>query len=146
MLKTIEINNLTDKIMPVNKGLGDKISEMFIANNGEGAAAFFISAEPIGNDETAQIITIDNFVRENNLNIGLIKTDVEGFEINLLNGAKETIKAQRPIMLISIYHNARDFFEIKPLIESWKLNYRFQIRKYIASHIFGDTMLICLPN
>jgi hypothetical protein len=36
-------------------------------------------------------------------------------------GAEKTIKKDKPILLISVYHTGKDFFEIKPLLESWNL-------------------------
>jgi hypothetical protein len=66
-------------------------------------------------------------VRENKLQIGLIKTDIEGGESALLRGAEQTIREQKPILIISIYHSYADFFGIKPLIESWNLGYQFTL-------------------
>jgi hypothetical protein len=49
----------------------------------------------------------------------------------------------KPILLISIYHNKKDFFEIKPLIESWNLGYTFKIRKLLSD--WQEIMLIAEP-
>ena len=73
--------------------------------------------------------SLDEFVEENNLNVGFIKIDVEGEEQNLLKGAINTIKTQKPIIYISIYHSPNDLFEIKPWIESLNLGYKFKISK-----------------
>lgn len=76
----------------------------------------------------------------------MIKWDVEGAEYSSIVGAEKTIRAHRPVLLISIYHNGRDFFEIKPLLESWGLGYRFAIDRWHWSHPFADTILVCLPT
>ncbi|MDR0486257.1 MAG: FkbM family methyltransferase [Elusimicrobiota bacterium] len=142
LLKTIELNSMSGKIIPINKGISGGSEKLFISDN---TSSSCLSKEYIEGAMQIETTALDSFVKENNLDIGLIKTDVEGFEMNLLNGAQETIKAQRPVMLISIYHNARDFFEIKPLIESWNLNYKFKIRK-MSFALFLETVLICLPQ
>ena len=51
---------------------------------------------------------------------------------------------QKPILPISIYHTAHDFFEIKPLIESWGLGYRFSIHKPALTYggTISDTVLV----
>jgi FkbM family methyltransferase len=139
LLKTIELNKLKDKIVPVDKGLGDRNEKLQIC----GMNLIENSKESGIDCKMTQIITLDEFVKENNLEIGLIKTDLEGFEPKFLKGAIETIKKQKPAMLISIYHNAQDFFEIKPMIESWNLGYKFKIRKYCCSRFFTETTLIC---
>ena len=76
------------------------------------------------------------------MEIGLIKVDIEGGEPNFLIGAKKTICEQKPIILLSIYHNAHDFFELKPLLESWNLGYTFAIHKPTYESITGETLLL----
>ena len=84
----------------------------------------------------------DDYVKENNIKIGLIKTDVEGFEQNLLMGAIETIKRDKPVLSISIYHTFDDFFNIKPWIENLNLGYKFKIIKPDVEDICCDVTLI----
>jgi len=76
------------------------------------------------------VISIDEFVESRSLDVGLIKLDVEGAEYDTILGAKETIIKQKPLLIISIYHTFKDFFEIKPLIESWDIGYKFMIRHH----------------
>ena len=63
--------------------------------------------------------------------------------MEFLKGAKETIKAQKPAMLISIYHQPSDYFGIKPLIESWNLGYVFKIHKGVDLSLTTETALFC---
>ena len=86
--------------------------------------------------------TIDEYVEKNSLKVGLIKTDVEGAEKNLIKGAMKTITEQRPTLLISIYHSAEDFFDIKPMLESLNLNYQFRIYRPSMMNVLTDTILI----
>ncbi|WP_297570126.1 hypothetical protein [Helicobacter sp. UBA3407] len=46
-------------------------------------------------------------------------------------------------MLLSIYHNGSDFFDIKPMIESWDLGYQFKIIKPIDYTISIEAALFC---
>ena len=90
-------------------------------------------------------VTVDQFVSENDLDVGLITIDVEGAEQNLLKGALDTIKSQKPLLFISIYHNVADFFEIKPWIQSLDLGYEFEIVKEQPWTFVADTVLQCRP-
>ncbi|HBC93028.1 MAG TPA: hypothetical protein DCZ10_09055, partial [Pelotomaculum sp.] len=63
-------------------------------------------------DIIAQAITLDEYVAKHQLDVGLIKVDIEGTEREFLKGAKQTIMSKRPILLISIYHTADDFLDI----------------------------------
>ena len=144
--KTIEMNNLKH-IQPVKSALGDKEEEIELSYNpNDISGTSFIHDNKMSTaKETITITTIDKYVKENNINLGLIKLDVEGYESNVINGAIQSIKQYRPVMLISIYHTPKDFFEIKPLIESLNLNYKFKIRKLSPERLHCETMLICYP-
>ena len=140
LLKTITINSdLQEHIVPVNLALSDKISEINISVNGQCSSAVNSVSDY---SEHIKTTTLDDFVQQNNLKISLIKTDVEGFEQNLLRGAQNTICEQKPALLISMYHGCDDFFNIKPLIESWGLGYKFKIRKPQIKCISNGTLLI----
>ena len=60
----------------------------------------------------------------------------------MLWGAAETLRTQKPTLLISIYHNSDDFFKIKPLIEAMNLGYRFKIRHPVIGSVLRETILI----
>lgn len=95
---------------------------------------------------TVPMITVDDYVNNNNLEVGLIKVDIEGAEPLFLEGAKNTIIKQKPILLLSIYHNAHDFFELKPLIESWGVDYRYRIYRPTIETATSEILLIAEPN
>ncbi|EAK7482583.1 FkbM family methyltransferase, partial [Campylobacter jejuni] len=141
MLKTLKLNN-SSRIVPINKGLGSKNEILNITVNGGGSS--LISSSVNGdNIEQCEIITLDDFVEKHNIEVGFIKVDIEGFEQEFLKGAINTIKTQKPAMLISIYHNYSDFFQIKPLVESWDLGYKIKIFKPVDGDISTETALMC---
>ncbi len=143
LISTIKMNDLK-KVVPIKKALGDKIEKLDINVHDSGSTILQTNREGM-TIQQIQSTTLDKFVEENNLTVGLIKTDVEGFEPQLLEGAKNTIKTQRPVLLISIYHNMHDLFEIKPMIESWNLGYSFKIVKCNSYKFLQETMLIAEP-
>ena len=59
-----------------------------------------------------------------------------------MRGARRTIEKYKPVLLMSIYHNADDFFNIKPMIESWNLGYKFRIHKLIDYSVSREVLLI----
>ena len=131
MLKTIELNK-KNNIIPVNMALGDSNKELSLYSNGDLNMGLSIDRNSEQSDincieNKVKMVTLDSYVKENNIEVGLIKTDLEGFEQSFLKGALETIKEQKPVLIISIYHNYSDFFEIKPMIENLNLGYKFKI-------------------
>ena len=141
--ETIRLNHL-DNIVPVSKALGEK-SGTATFSLGERNSCNSLVERPgynYPNHIEVPVITLDDYVRENNLEVGLIKVDIEGGEQLLLKGAVETIRTQHPILLISIYHSANDFFEIKPMIEKMCDKYTFRIIKPANSAIVIETILL----
>ena len=131
MLKTIELNK-KNNIISVNMALGDSDKELSLYSNGNLDMGLSIERNSQKSDinqieDKVKMATLDSYVKENNIEVGLIKTDLEGFEQPFLKGAINTIKEQKPVLIISIYHNYSDFFEIKPMIENLNLGYKFKI-------------------
>ena len=126
--QTIMLNNLKNT-KPVPLLLGNKKERVNF--NILGSSSSIISHSSFKYFERKEInsISLDEFVDENDLNVGLIKTDLEGSEQIFLEGAIRTIKKFKPILLMSIYHSVDDFFNIKPMIEALDLGYKFKIFK-----------------
>lgn len=139
MLKTLTLNPELKNIKPFNVALGkdNSVSNICFA---ESSSSF--AFDLTNKHEEVTVLTLDDFVEQNHLQIGLIKVDIEGFEQSFLQGAVRTIKNQRPSLIISIYHNADDFFKIKPMIESWNLGYKFRISKPVDGQILYETVLL----
>lgn len=96
--------------------------------------------------QVVRVAPFDKYVSEMNIdNIGLIKVDIEGFEKHFLEGARSTIEAHRPVLIICIYHSWDDFVDIKTIIESWNLGYTFKIDKAMNGCVVLETVLIAEP-
>lgn len=61
-----------------------------------------------------KVDTLDNFVKKQNIGPDLIKIDTEGFELNVLKGAINTIKSFRPIIIFECNFptNRRQIYEL----------------------------------
>lgn len=141
--ETIKLNSLTN-ISLIEKALTNHSGEIQLSLGERNSCNSVVERQ--GYSYTKRIlvpaITLDDYVKENNLQIGLIKVDIEGGEQLLLEGARETIRNQKPIIMISIYHSATDFFEIKPILEELCPDYTFRIVKPINSAIAIETILL----
>jgi FkbM family methyltransferase len=122
-------------IEAVNIALGDK--EGFIALGGLGAGSFVHDS-----DEGIQCKRIDDYFVSSCPTI--IKADVEGNEMELLNGAKETIRRSRPALAISIYHHYSDIWRIPLWIHGLRLDYDIFLRHH--QERFTDTVCYAIPR
>lgn len=74
--------------------------------------------------------------------VTIIKMDVEGAEMNALQGARKTIERYRPKLIISAYHKRNDLFEIPLLVHRMVPEYKIYFRHFSSN--FGETTLFAL--
>ena len=98
---------LRDKTVLINKGVSRTDGTRFVndVHNPGG------SINQKGN-VSIEITYVDKDVKENNINLKYMKADVEGVGLEVLEGAKETIKSLRPVISIAIYHHFEEFFGV----------------------------------
>jgi FkbM family methyltransferase len=121
LLENIKLNNLENKIKAIKIAVGNKETKGNSILCGE-SAAYIVETEK----GEVSISTIDNLIfRLYISNVGLIKMDIEGYELPALRGAKETIQKFKPILIISIYHKGQDFFEIPAYLKEIVPEYKF---------------------
>lgn len=89
-----------------------------------------------------ETVSLDNDITEK---IDMIKMDIEGEEYNALLGSQNHIINDKPILLISVYHNNEDLWKIPRLIEKFNNKYNYYLRNY-GNNIFPtEIVLIALP-
>lgn len=111
LVTNISLNNFANIILS-KLALSDKKETLFYQEKKGHSGGISMNKEvrKDSNYKAIESVTLDEFVKEERLDkIDFIKVDIEGFEMNFLQGAKETIKQCKP----------RLFFEIdeKKLIE-----------------------------
>ena len=141
---TINKNDLNQNVTIIPKWLWKEKKDLHM--NMYAGASFVGDASFIKNQNVKSCIinvdTIDNIVENYWIIPWLIKWDIEWLEYDSILGSKKTIKEYKPILLISIYHTWKDFYEIKPLIESWNIWYKYMIR-HLSTNISEEIELIC---
>jgi len=145
--KNIKDNDIKN-IVPVKKSLGniEGTRSLYLAGNNVQGITSDADFRKYDTELKVNETTIDTFVDENNLNVGFIIVDVEGAELDLLEGAKNTIMTQKPILTISIYHRLKDFVEIIPWIANLDLGYEFKILRESPWSFISDTSVLCIPK
>jgi FkbM family methyltransferase len=134
------------KIIPVLMALGKSKGNLKLYSKGAYDGSTTIWGREKRKEYDVPVVSIDDYVREHSLNVGLIKLDVEGAESDVIEGALETIKTQKPLLIISIYHTAKDFFEIKPQLEKLNLGYHFMVRHFVPQWPTSEFCLLGYPE
>lgn len=122
LLEAIKLNNLK-KVVPIKMGVGAY----------ETKVNFFpwhslSKIDPENGNYKIEVITIDKYVYDRNLDVGLIKLDIEGLELDALKGAIRTINEFKPVLSISIYHTAQQFIDVIKFVQELSLEYKIIIR------------------
>lgn len=94
--------------------------------------------------------SLDYIVDHYGITPKLIKADIEGAAYDLVSGGIETFRKHRPVFSIAIYHNPKEFFEVKPFLESILHDYTFIIRKFESdvhkNHCHSEVVMLGYPN
>lgn len=123
--------NIADNRMHViRSAVGKEDGRLFVANEAGGLAA------KVSDDVSEQEIPvygIDSFFQD--IPVGFLKADVEGYELDILKGAAATIRKHKPLLAICIYHQSSDLYKIPLLIKELHENYQINI----AHHYYNYT-------
>ena len=101
--------NRAENIVLLNLALSNDNSTLFfnyVNNNNSGG--IFLTSETTMESASSRVqsIRLDDYVACNNTkNISLIKIDVEGFEMKVLQGAIQTIKKHKPTLFLELDNN-----------------------------------------
>lgn len=119
----VDILHGDSRIEIVNKGLWNREMQLNFRLNG--GASRIVS----GGTNTIDVTSIDKFIK-GEIQISFIKMDIEGSELEALEGAKETIVKDKPDLAICIYHKNEDIIDIPNYILKLNPEYKFYIRHY----------------
>ncbi len=146
---------ILEKNISLNPSLKDVISlaaypvwsvsnqDVFFVSNGPGSKVSMQEFE--GYTNKTKTICIDDYCTTNNIEkIDFVKMDIEGAELNALQGAIRIIKKCKPKLAIALYHSTNDFDVIPRFLNDLKLGYKFYLSH---STIYAEeTMLFAVAE
>lgn len=127
---------LTDKVTVFPYALWNEQKELYLSND-TGMNQKVVAK---GNF-TVDANTIDNLLIDSN--VTFIKMDIDGAELEALQGARKTIQKYKPKLAISIYHKPEDYYQIAIYIKELVPEYKLYVRHYTC--FCADTVLYAIP-
>ena len=122
------------KVQLHNCGLGSEKETVRFSSSG--------STSSIANDGDfeVQIEKLDNFPIDE---LTFLKMDIEGAELEALEGARQTISRCKPRLAICVYHNPSDLWQIPKTILSIHDQYDIYLRHYTEG--VTETVMFFIP-
>jgi FkbM family methyltransferase len=90
---------------------------------------------------TIETNTLDNIIGEDKATF--IKMDIEGAELNAIQGCASVLVRDKPKLAISVYHKKEDIYDIPLLLKQLVPSYHFYLRHYTDTA--ADTVLYAIP-
>jgi FkbM family methyltransferase len=129
-----------------NAGLGETVGTRKFVVSAIGTAGnhFFDGFEgrllQSGDKEiTVNLTTIDETMK--GAKVDFIKIDAEGYEAQIIEGAKETIRKWRPILHLSAYHRDGDIEKLPAMLKSMVPEYQF-----VPFKNYGEDIICSVPS
>lgn len=124
-----------ERIVLREAGVGKECVSMKITSDGSASAV-----SPKG-DYNINIVSLDDDIAES---VSFIKMDIEGFEIDALEGAKRHISTEKPKLAICVYHKIEDLWEIPELILKLNPSYKLYLRQYNAGDNPSESVIYAI--
>ena len=128
---------LRERIVVVPCGAGERRERVCFAADRGGESR--VAAD---GPAAIEIVSLDELLAAEA--VSTIKIDVEGYEREVLRGARETIRRDRPKLAVSVYHALRDLWELPAWIRDCSPHYRYHLRHHTPE--IYDTVLYCVPD
>ena len=113
-------------IVCINALVGNKTGKELVSNSrGRGTRALPNSNVELKNTREIDVVTVDSLSLDN---VSFIKFDVEGSELEAIEGARETILKSRPAMKIACYHRSEDVFALVQKVLEIRSDYKVYMR------------------
>jgi FkbM family methyltransferase len=122
--------NLADRVEIAPNPLWS-VSNKKLYVEGHGPAAHVTPMPTNAAATEVETLSIDDLVQVKKLAcVDFMKMDIEGEELEALNGAEASIRRDCPKLAISVYHKLHDFWTIPLWIDSLGLGYQFYLRHF----------------
>lgn len=119
----------------INAGLGAR-KEVLLFNEEKSFSSIY------GKGATSVTIErLDDLIEER---VDYIKLDIEGAELDAINGASKIIKKHKPVLAICVYHKAEDWYRVPQKILAIHGDYKIYLRHYMEG-IFESVMYFIPP-
>lgn len=140
--QAIRDNAPPGKVKAFHKGISNE--RKTVKSGSQGNSGSTIIENP--NGEEVELTTVDHEAEKHNMKVGLIKGDIEGYELKALQGAANVLKRDRPVVSISLYHNAEEFFQIPRMLREMDYEIEYYCNTYGNDITLFELIVFAYPK
>ena len=135
MVPSLRLNNVELEQIALSEESGPRTLHRVGAMK---SGSFVQEAGDYSDSVTVQTTTMDEYAKSKDIDtISFIKIDVDGFELQVLKGAKETLQAFRPVLLIEISDSdLADVSEFLTGMGYGSPEFEHRGKRYLGSHTY----------
>ena len=130
----------SEDIEILNYALSDKKQELYLTNY-MNMNSVVSENRTTHSTQKVQARKLDELLP--NAKCTFLKVDIEGYELKMLRGAKQTIVSNKPVIAIAAYHHEYDLLEIAKMLLEYNSDYRLFLRSYMN---FQEMILYAIPE
>ncbi|MDB4945561.1 MAG: methyltransferase FkbM family [Labilithrix sp.] len=133
---------LRERVEVVRAGVGAGRETLTFQDGGGTGSSFAGGAGSASAAVQIEIVPLDEAALP--MRPTLLKVDVEGFEPDVLEGARQLVSTLAPTMALCVYHRQDHPWRIPLLVAAMHPGYRFTLRSYCLDG--WDLVLYCVPE
>ncbi len=124
----------------LNCALSDKSQEMFVTNY-MNMNSIVSGNKTMYSMQKVQAASLDKLLPDGKCTF--LKIDIEGYELKMLQGAKNIIQHNKPVIAIAAYHHESDLFDIAKKLLEYNSKYNLFLRSYMN---YQEMILYAIPE
>ncbi len=137
--ETMTLNQVDPRMIELRcVGLGERFYEVSAGAEGPDASAG-------SGGEVCRIVPLDSFPEHDTGVIGFIKADLEGMAYEMVKGMLGTLRRDRPVLSLAIYHSPDEFYGIRELLEQHLTGYTYRIARFYPAEV-KEIVLFAWPD